>query len=369
VAEEMLARQKAGARPLRERNPDVPHRLARLVEKCLAFDPVDRPQTAAAVAAELKQCYSARKRALQFLGTRPGRVAVTAGVVAVVSVASWMVSAQARATPDYRGQGLKALAEHRYAEAVPNLAYATQMAPPDAEAWLALGRARLAQGEWHTARSDLERAAELRPAHGPTEATLGWCLARLGHYEESRAALARAEMSGYTPAGLYAVRGFAHLQVRQDREADRALARALEIDPRHRPALANRAYMAWIQAVGKWELPPAWAFADLEKALDGPPDAHLLRFAADFYAWAAHKPAHLKGNWHPQAAAMKERCRDLLRQAVEAGLPDADWKQDSTFHVLFGDPEVYAKDWVRPAREAAPWGHWQSGDPLVEFAN
>src|SRR5919197_890283 len=160
VAEEMLARQKLGVRPLRERNPDVPHRLARLVEKCLAFDPADRPQTAAAVAAELKQCYSVQKRALQFLGTKPGRVAVTAAVVGVVSVASWMVSSQARATPDYRRQGLTALAQGRYAEAVPNLAYATQLAPQDAEVWLALGRSRMAQGEWDTARTGLEGAAE-----------------------------------------------------------------------------------------------------------------------------------------------------------------------------------------------------------------
>src|SRR5206468_4264094 len=34
VADEMLARQKQGVRPLREQCPSVPHRLARLVEKC-----------------------------------------------------------------------------------------------------------------------------------------------------------------------------------------------------------------------------------------------------------------------------------------------------------------------------------------------
>jgi eukaryotic-like serine/threonine-protein kinase len=369
VAEEMLARQKLGVRPVRERNPDVPHRLARLVEGCLTFDPADRPQTASAVAAELKQCYSARKRALQFLGTKPGRVAVTAAVVGVVSVASWLVSAQARATPDYRGQGLKALAQKRYAEAVPNLAYASQSAPQDADLWLALGRARLAQGEWHAARSDLERAADLRPTHGPTQATLGWCLAKLGHHEESQGALARAELSGYAPAGLYVVRGFTHLQVRQDREAERALTRALEIKPDHQAALACRASLAWTQAVGKWEVPPARAFEDLQKALAGPPDAHLYRFAADFYAWAAQKPAHVKGNWHPQPAAMKELCREMLQKAVEAGLPDVSWKQDTTFQVLFGNPDVFAKDWARPAREADPWGYWRVGDPLVEFAN
>ncbi|HKB06604.1 MAG TPA: protein kinase [Gemmataceae bacterium] len=368
VAEEMLARQKLGVRPLRERNPDVSHRLARLVEKCLSFDPAGRPQTAAAVAAELKQCYSARKRALQFLGTRPGRVAVTTAAVGVVSVVSWMVSAQARATPDYRRQGMAALSQGRYAEAAPNLAYATQMTPHDADLWLALGRSRLGQGEWQAARSALEKAAELRPGHGPTEATLGWCLAKLGHHEAARAALAHAETAGYTPAGLYVVRGFTHFQVRQDRDAERAFARALEIDPGNRAALVNRAQLAYMQALGRSELPPAWAFEDVEKAVRGTPDAYVYHWAAEFYAWAARKPAHVKGNWHPEMAAMKERCRENLRKAVEAGLPDAYWTQSSNFRFLFGEPDVYAKDWVRPSQEADPWAYWRMGDPLVEFA-
>ncbi|MBO0700090.1 MAG: protein kinase [Zavarzinella sp.] len=367
VAEEMLARQRLGVRPLRERNPDVPHRLARLVERCLAFDPADRPQSAYAVAAELKHCYSARKRALQFLATRPGRVAVTAAAVGLISVASWLVSAQARATPDYRREGLAALTQGRYADAEPNLAYATRLSPRDPDLWLALGRCRLAQSEWQGARSDLEKAAELRPGHGPTQATLGWCLAKLGDHEASRAALARAEMSGYTPAGLYAVRGFTHMQVRQDREAERAFARALEIDPNHRPALVNRAYLAWVQAVGRAELPPAWAFEDVEKAVAESSDAFLYHWAAVFYAWAARKPPNVKGDWHPRAAAMKERCRELLRKAVEAGLPDPYWKQETTLRSLLGQPDVFAKDWAHPAQEADTRGYWRMGDPLVEF--
>src|SRR5262249_3031821 len=109
AAEEMLARQKQGVRPIRERNPDVRPRLARRVERCLAFDPADRPPTASAVADELRRCYSVRKQALQFLGTRPGRMAVTAATVGVVSAATWMASAQGRPTPmDYRALGMTA---------------------------------------------------------------------------------------------------------------------------------------------------------------------------------------------------------------------------------------------------------------------
>jgi serine/threonine protein kinase/Tfp pilus assembly protein PilF len=368
VADEMLARQKQGVRPLRERNPDVPHRLARLVERCLAFEPADRPQTAAAVAAELRHCYSARKRTLQFLASRPGRLAATAAAIGLVSAATWMASAQARPIDDHRAIGMTAMADGRYGDATPALVKASHITPTDAEVWLALGRSRIAQGEWQTARPDLERAAELRPTHGPTLATLGWCLAKLGYHAEAQSALTRAEQRGYAPAGLYAVRGFSHLARREDREAEAALDRALQIDPNHRAALVNRAQLRLAQAMGKVQPPSPQAVSDVERSLVvGPPDGNLYLWAARFYTWMAHKPAAAKGSWYPDLAGAKERCRTLLRQAVEGGIPEDHWKKDSTFGFLFGDPAVYARDWLRPSKPADPWQYFRTGDPLAEF--
>jgi tetratricopeptide (TPR) repeat protein len=368
----MLARQRLGVRPVRERNPDVPARLARLVEKCLAFKPEDRPQTAADVATELKQCYSARKRTLQFLATRPGRAVVTAAAIGLFSAATWMATAQARpALVDHRRAGMTALADARYTDAVASLGVAAQSSPNDGEVWLALGRAKLAQGEWQSARADLERAAVLRPDHGPTQATLGWCLAKLGYHDQAQAVLANAERLDYTPAALFALRGYSHLQFRQNREADRqaaiALDRALELDPNNRAARINRAHLALVLAKERIAVPSAQAFEDLEQALtDGPPDAEMFLFAAHFYAWAAYKPPEAKVAWHPEAAAMRERCRSLLRLAVANGVPD-NWKVALTFRHLFGEPEQFARDWSRPAEQVKPHGYWRAGNPLVEF--
>jgi eukaryotic-like serine/threonine-protein kinase len=371
VADEMLARQKLGVRPLRERNPDVPHRLARLVESCLAFDPNDRPQTAAIVAAEMRKCYSARKRAMQFIGSRPGRVGVTAAAIGLVSAASWMASAQARPEfliEDHRAIGMSAVNDGRYADAVPALVKATQETPDDADAWLALGRARLAQAEWRTARPDLERAAELRPSHGPTLATLGWCLAKLGHHADALATLERAEKTGYAPAGLHALRGFSLVTRRNDAEAVVALDKALELNPQHRAALVNRAQLALMQSMSKVEPLPLSALTDVERALTaGPPDGNLYLWAARFYAWLAHKPPRVKGEWYPDHTGAKERCRTLLQQAVESGAAEDHWKSNSTFQYLLGNPDVYARDWVRPAKEASPANNWRTGDALVEF--
>ena len=369
AADEMLARQRQGVRPIRERNPEVSHRLARLVERCLAFEAADRPATAAAVTTELRHCYSVKKRAMQFLGTRPGRMAATAAAIGLVSVATWTASNKANAVPpDYRSIGMAAISEGRYERAAPALLQATQQIPNDGEAWLNLGRARVGQLEWLTAKPDLERAAQLRPGHGPTEATLGWCLAKLGESEGALAALDRAEKGGYTPAALYAVQGYCHIQIREDREAEEALAKALALDPNNRAALANRAMLALILAMEKVAVPPAEAFNDVERSLAiGNADGYMELWAARFYAWSARKPAQAKGTWYAAQAAAKERCLALLRQAVEHGVPEVHWRQDSTFAFLFGDAKVYARDWVKPATDAHPADYWRTGNPLVEF--
>jgi tetratricopeptide (TPR) repeat protein len=319
----------------------------------------------------MRKCYSARKRALQFLGSRSGRVAVTTAAIGLFSAATWLATAHARPAlkpENHRAIGMKALADGRNADAVPALISATQKEPADADLWLALGRARLGQGEWRTARPDLERAAELRPDHGPTQATLAWCLAKLGNHTEAHAALDRAEQAKYAPAGLFALRGYCHVSRREDRQAIQALSRALELNLDHRAALVNRAQLGLAIAMGKPAPPAAEVIADVERALiSGPADGNLSLWAARFYAWMAHKPGHVKGNWYSDPVGAKERCRMLLKDAVEHGAPEQMWKQDSTFQFLFGNPDVYARDWVRPKKEADISTYWRTGDPLVEF--
>ena len=269
----------------------------------------------------MRRCYSVQKKALQFLGTRPGRVAVTAAAVGVVSAATWMASADARPVAvDYRGMGMGAVAEGRYAVAVPALLTATNQNPNDADAWLALGRARIAQHEWHAAKGALQKAAEVRPGHGPTEATLAWSLARLGEFDEAEVAIRRAEGAGYAPAALYALRAYCASEVRDDRRAQAATARALAIDPNNRAALVSKADLGFKQAMEKTQAPSADALADVERALAvGPADPYLELWAAHVYAWAAHKPVTVKGSWGADPAAAKARCLSHLRAGLRAG--------------------------------------------------
>jgi tetratricopeptide (TPR) repeat protein len=281
-----------------------------------------------------------------------------------------MASAEARPMPvNYRALGMTAVAEGRFAPAIPALLTATQQNPNDAEAWLNLGRARLGQKEWQGAKIALVKAAELRPGgHGPTEATLAWSLAKLGEFEEAEAALQRAEQGGYSPAALHALRGHCAVQMREDRRADAALTKALAIDPNNRAALLNRAELALRLAMDDNRLPTPDAFALVEKALTaGPTDAYVELWAARYYARAAHKPGGAKGDWHADPAAAKARCLALLRQAAEHGVPEGTWKGESTYTFLFGDPKVFSRDWVKPTAEADPSDFGRCGNPLVEF--
>src|SRR5262249_5041841 len=50
----LLQRQQTGPIPLRRANPHVDLPLARVIERCLAFDPNDRPQSAAELAVALR---------------------------------------------------------------------------------------------------------------------------------------------------------------------------------------------------------------------------------------------------------------------------------------------------------------------------
>lgn len=368
VAGEMLTRQQAGIRPVRDLNPDVPPRLARLVERCLAYDPAARPQTAAAVAGELRRCHTASRRARQFFGSRPGRALVTAAAVAVVSTGSWYAanSARAGAPVSYREQGMIAYARGQMADATAALTKAAQDDPADADVGLALGRARLATGEARAARASLEQVVRLRPAHGPAHATLGWCLAADDRYPEALAALARADDLGYRPAGLDALRAYIHNRLRQDTAAAAAAARALATDPTHRPARIARGTLAFNLATAKLRPLTADELTDVERALTaGAPDGNLAMWAAHMYAWTAAKPPFIKGAWAADAPAAKERCRQLLKVAVENGFP-ATWKEDSRFQNLFGNPDDLARDWKLVADPHLS-AMWQTGDPLTEF--
>lgn len=83
-ATELQERQRRGPQPLCERNPDVDPQLSDLIQRCLAFDEDARPQTAQALATELRRCLSLRRRLVRRARARPMLVGFAAGMVLTI---------------------------------------------------------------------------------------------------------------------------------------------------------------------------------------------------------------------------------------------------------------------------------------------
>lgn len=363
VAEELLERQRGGMRSVRERTPNVSPRLSRLVDACLSFDPMQRPESARQVAAELRRCFTANRRARQFLTGRPGRAIVAASAIAVVGTGSWYASNQARATVkhSFRDDGLNDFASGKFTSAAPALAKAAEESPEDPEIWLALGRARVAGAEWRAATPALHRAVALRPGHGPTLATYAWTITVQGYSDQAIQALEQAESAGYKTAALYALKAAICNQKADAKGCDTAVEQALAIDPDNRTALLVRGMTSANRSMFNRKLVPIDALADLEKAAKiGTPSGEIYQFIARMYAWNAQRP-----DGDREANGIK--AIRALRQAVEMGTGSS-WRTDSTFRSLFGDPSRYSANWTIPTTPRIDHSHWAFGDPLADFA-
>lgn len=376
VAGDILARQKLGVRPIRDRNPDVSQRLARLVEQCLAFDPKARPATAADVALALRRCYSPQKKAALFFAGAPGKSAVLASAIGLVS-AGLLATTQAYpqqpqiefVQTNSEAEGDQAAAAGLWAKAVGHYAKAVDDRPEDAALAMKLVHARFKVGDWVNARTDVERVLRLRPADDATSALYAWTLARVDYMESAEKVLMPLTAGGKAPDHVRALQGYVLVQRRtpdrkKDGQAEAVLRSVLDAKPDNWPALANLVYLQHVQAVAETRLAPGETFANVEQLVrSAPPDGQMYLWAARFYAWAAHRPSGAVIAWHPEPERMKTKCRDMLRLAAEAGLPGNHWKDDSTFRFLLGNPATYAQEWKVPDRPAPGLSFWRIGRP------
>src|SRR5262249_20429936 len=137
---QLLERQQAGPRPSRQANPLVDRSAARLVERCLAYAPADRPQSAAALAADLKRCLSPLRRVRRWTSRHPRRALATLFVFLAALLAGglfWF------SLPPYEvrelNRGLEAYRQEEYSRAVGHFSKALKADPGLARALFARG--------------------------------------------------------------------------------------------------------------------------------------------------------------------------------------------------------------------------------------
>jgi tetratricopeptide (TPR) repeat protein len=278
LAAELLQRQRRGCPSLRRLNPQVDRRLARLVERCLAYQPSARPQGAAEAAVELRQQLRRPRRALLGLGL------ATVLAVAFLARGSFQPS-------DYE-RGRRAYRAGDYGTAEKHFAAALDADGKDARAAFARGRARLMRREVENALQDFLRADELS-SEGVTAACIGYCRSQQrGGLVDARGWYDVAIKRGHATAAVLNNRGLTRAMHSELDKAEEDFTAALTRDPDLQAAHYNRAWVAlrrWVATRNNdTPLPlPARALEDMRSAIrKGPVTGELYVDAARCFACA-----------------------------------------------------------------------------------
>lgn len=320
----LLERHHQLITPLAQVNPRVDRGVSRLVERCLTSNPVERPQTATHLAADLRRALSWRRRAARWVSRRRRAVATTIGVALVIGGVTVYALAQ---RPSFSARELRAGQEiYRAGDfkgAIARYTNALDEVPDSAAALFARGRAHQQLGALESALADFKAAANLAD-DGPTHACIGFCHARLGRPYFGAQHFSLAIEKGYAPVEVWTDLGYCqHLNAKLD-DAKVALDRAMELNPEYRPALHARALVALQVALSYPGRGTGRGVADIRKALAlGPATTDMLRLAAWLHAEAGDKTSAL----------------NYLKLAIESGQDPLPLMKDTPFRTMRDDTD------------------------------
>jgi tetratricopeptide (TPR) repeat protein len=356
IRAQLFERQRSGPLPLRKINPRVDRRLARLIERCMAFEPSARPQSAEELAAELRRSLSWGRRTRRW-------VAEHARWVVLISLLSLLVSGTSsyalwqRAPHSLRqyGKAQAAYQAQRYQDVVSDLSELLR-APRELDSELAFnlyflrGRAFVKTGQFDAAWSDFKAADQLR-RDARVLACQGYCWSLKGRHDWAltcyQSAMVAADAIGLRRDAL--LNNVARALERDGKveDARKYLDAALACNERLSPAYYNRARALLGQAFLLTQVrkrPPNLAArvgdlierakGDFEKAKHyGPPSAWLFYDAARLWMFAVDEE---KGD-DVRRQASAEQVLHNLRQAIQYGFSSDRLKKEELFAELRKD--------------------------------
>lgn len=339
LARYLRERLPGGLPPLRRQYPQLARPVAAILERCLAYDPADRPASAAEVATELRRHFAPARRTRRWLAARP-RLILTVLCLGMFAAAAAGYAGIVAPTSAERAfaAGKKAYQDHHYEEAEQSFDRALQDQATNSRWHHARGWARLhASGHLpdDRAREKMDQAWNdlMYGRAGQMDAGLlevkAYLLAR---QQNSRPALGiynQLAAGGHRKAALLNNRAFCLLQSAsgsnrdsQYAQAEQDLNEALRLTPTCAAVYYNRATLALCRGSAAQE-----SLDDIERALRLDPSPTLYRDAALLYAQAAdlrRTPVMLDA---PIAAAVFlearprriERALFCARQAIAGG--------------------------------------------------
>lgn len=350
--DELIAKQRQGAKPLAELRPQLDRRVTMLVDRCLAFEGKDRPKSAREVMSILGEVLGDLHPVPRPWGlrSRVARVGVTLlAACAVLFGLLWFDSAM---TPESTLAGLEPGSAEGGVPGTPDehagsgLADAASGLPArsdesEAASRFSAGLKHLDLGEYHRAFREFELAQQFAPSDRHTLA-MAYTRARAGSHDEALHWYREVESKQTPPTvELLNAIGFSLLQTAQLQAALEYFDRAIEAAPNFSVAYQNRALVEMRRSQNDAHRDMQRATIDFEKALElGPRTPDLLYFAA-----VAHDLA--------SEGEHRERTFVLLEEALERGLApgklaNAPWTNE------LRSSERFRRMLTRPRAETRP---------------
>jgi serine/threonine protein kinase/Tfp pilus assembly protein PilF len=337
----LLERQRRGPTPLQKLNSVVPTAVAQVIERCLAYDPADRPASAAQAAAVLRPRWIWICLAGQLVGYhRLGLLLMTVILMILMGLPAAPAGLHSRFTGETEPlwqEGCKAYRCGLFDDAVRTFSQIVQADPTFSQAYYRRGRAYVQLGEWALAEADLQKADRLE-RDGRTKACLGYCRNALGKHGAAAFHYEDALRSGFVSAEVYNNLGYSYLESYGRLAKARAnLDLALELNGRLQAAYYNRAVVELRKAEENVSYVPVIGFQSMRRAIQlGPRSPELFADAARL-AIIQHE-RHGKVVSDTQKLFLAKEPLDYLQNALELGLDPRLLERDPSFRYLQQNP-------------------------------
>ena len=394
----LLQRQQVGPIPAHEVNRRIDRSFSLLIQRCLAFDPKDRPQSAAAIASALHKGLSIPARTNRWIVRNPKKTLAAAFAVLALGVAG--IAAAALQPPVHERQysaGMEAYQQGDFKRALGHFEIAVDAETKDAKVFFARARTyqqmAAATGDLHLydlAIANYTQANKLAN-DGQNHAGIGFCLNRLNPGAVRGAApiepYKKAIDAGFATAEVYNNLGHCHATWNRE-DAHKYFDQAIKLNKKLQVAYHNRARLHLIDALNRRsEIKdvaenPAGAghfadggkkiraeyatalkggMADIDEALKlGPVTAELSYLAAQIYGIAAGED----NRW--TATALRH-----LTDVVDQGLNPGNLAQDHALASLLKEEQfnTLVKRIQNPPAPLQPMVHAEGFvDPIVDRA-